>query len=58
MPTPCKNHRHVMLVSGGDNIIITNRSTWLNDSRRTSCGNRVKTITKGEECVGRNYCPT
>ena len=47
-----KAHYHTILVAGIDNIVITNRSTWLSDILNARLMGTLDVVTEGEECIG------
>ena len=51
MPNPGKDHGETVPVSGGDNLVVADRTAGLNNSSDSMLRGFVKSVAKGKECV-------
>ena len=54
MAHPGQDHRQIVLISGGNDFIVTDRATGLDDRRSTRFNSRQQSIRKREERIRRN----
>ena len=48
-----EHHRQPRGIGGGDDIVITQRTPWLNDRRGPGLGNGIQSVGEREKRVGR-----